>query len=350
MTKYRNLYHKVFSNREYFEDLFNGSLDGVPTKLVGQEATMTRGDVLDLLTIDASQEFQGRLKAEYITDQLIARKITTTDTAVPFTKREGTIAKTVGELEAFPEDFTQRSQFLVRHYKKGQAISISREAIVDVRTDIMMMEIESAYDSVAKKIDLDTIRCIQSSAPGGDNNPSWGSYTIGQNSDSLYHPDAEYYGLNQSTYSDKHVVDAGGSLSTKPIKEALKLLNRHTYSPDIMLVHTYQIDELMDFDAFKDLNETFQATPDMLNQYMRQGYIGSIYGVRILTNPSVIPGLVTIIDTSRAAVYVEREPIQLERDYIMRQQIAQSQVFERGAPAVIDGNAIAQIYNCGSTT
>lgn len=341
--KYDNLFELFTAEPQLFEGFYNGTLT---------EGVMKTGDALHLLAKTIDDQFQREVEATMITPMLIKRQINlTTGSTEVIPKREGVIARTVAEAEAFPLDYSQYKKMEVTVYKSGLATAITREMIKDSRFDVMAMNLEDTYRAVAHKVDYEMMRCIQSSVPGGCSNVvTPGTYTAGQNASSTYHPDTDYQGLNQSSYNDNHVVDAGGSFSLEAWRTAMKYIERHEYVPKLAICHPYQAEEIRALDTFKGITEsTYVSTPDILNQMISQGFIGSLYGVRIIRSTSVMPGVITMLDPDRAAVQVVREPIQIEREYILKQQIEHAQVFTRQAPAVVDGNALAQIYNLSTS-
>lgn len=115
----------------------------------------------------------------------------------------------------------------------------------------------------------------------------------------------------------------GNPLTWRAIAKALTILRVENYTPNVMVIHPYQMYDLLTMEEFIGFNERAYLTlPTQLTSAMTTGTIGSIGGMRVIVSANQPAGQVLIFNSGVYGVLAERRPVSLDRydDYIRQME------------------------------
>lgn len=145
-------------------------------------------------------------------------------------------------------------------------------------------------------------------------------------------------------------LDEGNILTWRAIAKALTVLRVENQTPNVMVIHPFQMYDLLTMEEFIGYNERAYLTlPTQLTAAMQTGTIGSIGGMNVVVSANQPAGQVLIFDSRSFGILAERRPVSIDRydDYIRQMEgLALSQRF---IPVAVNRDA-AVMLTAGKTT
>jgi hypothetical protein len=137
-----------------------------------------------------------------------------------------------------------------------------------------------------------------------------------------------------------------GTLSWKSIALGLALLRMEQYRPDTLLIHPYQMVDLMTGEGdFIGANERAYLTlPENIRSSMQNGTVGSIGGMRVVVSANMTAGYALMFDSSQYSVFVERRPLSIDNYNDVLRDMQGIVMTQRYTAAAINRDAGVLLY------
>ncbi|RLI54726.1 MAG: phage major capsid protein [Candidatus Thorarchaeota archaeon] len=208
---------------------------------------------------------------------------------------------------------------------------ITNEMIEDSRWDVIRRNLDMATLAMAVLEDRITINALIQGVPNGTT-MSNGVGGIGE-------------------VIDNHYIQMGddapnATLSWKSIALGIALLRMENYSPDTLLIHPYQMVDLLTGEGdFIGANErAYMTLPEHIRNSMLNGVVGSIGGMNVLVSANMTPGKALMIDSKQYGVFVERRPLTIDNTPDPLRDSQSMILTERFTAAAINRDAGVLLY------
>lgn len=198
---------------------------------------------------------------------------------------------------------------------------ITNEMVEDSKWDVIRRNLDMATKAMTRLEDRIAMNAMIQGVPNGSA-VSNGVGGIGENV--------------SNHYVQMGDQPTGGVLSWKAITLGLALLRLEHYTPNTMLIHPYQMVDLMtgEGDFIGASEKAYFVLPDHIRASMATGgVIGTIGGMRVVVSSEMTAGYALMFDSSEYMVFAERRPLSVENyDDILRdmQGIVMTQRFACG--------------------
>lgn len=146
-------------------------------------------------------------------------------------------------------------------------------------------------------------------------------------------------------YTDStNINDAlgAGTLTYEDIMDASAVIRSNKWSPDFMLIHPNQMNDLLKASTFTDFSKYGAREP------LLRGEIGQISGMRVLVSTNMPDGNALLITSKRAAWLAIKRPIDLKRDDSPSTDSIDLYFFMEYGCTVYDAQAMCLIVNLKS--
>lgn len=179
--------------------------------------------------------------------------------------------------------------------------TITTEMIEDSKWDVVRRNLDMATKAMARLEDRIAMNAMIQGVPNGSA-VSDGVGGIGEQV--------------SNHYVQMGDQPTGGILSWKAITLGLTILRLEHYVPDTLLIHPYQMVDLMtgEGDFIGATERAYTVLPESVRGSMANGTIGNIGGMRVIVSSEMTAGYVLMFDSSEYMVFAERRPLTVE-DY-----------------------------------
>ena len=181
----------------------------------------------------------------------------------------------VAETGLLLKDVENYTEVIVTPVKYGCSVAIAREAIEDMKWDVIKRNLTALGIQAGLKEDALVVAAMADST----------------------------YGFYAGTGSSHRVTTTGTELDIVDIVNAIVYPRTDDCNPNIMLLNPKQEGELNQIDTFVEADKVGNRTT------FEKGFIGRIYGLDCIISSSCTADRVYILDTSRAGVIVIRRDL-----------------------------------------
>lgn len=183
--------------------------------------------------------------------------------------------------------------------KTGVRPTITNEMVEDSRWDLVRRNLDMATKAMARLEDRITLNAMIQGVPNGSAMAA-GVGGIGE--------------VVSNHYVQMGDQPTGNVLGWKAIALGLAILRMEHYTPDTLLIHPYQMVDLMTGEGdFIGLNERAYLTlPEHIRSSMMNGAVGNIGGLTVIVSSEMTPGYALMFDRTQYAVFLERRPLTID--------------------------------------
>ena len=107
-------------------------------------------------------------------------------------------------------------------------------------------------------------------------------------------------------YIQMGVKPSGNDLSWKGVSLAITLIRSEGYAPSIMIIHPYQMIDLLQYEEFVGTHEKAYQTI-VMRAPSRDGVIGTFAGMQVIVSSNMSPGYALIFDDERFGNFDDAE-------------------------------------------
>lgn len=214
-------------------------------------------------------------------------------------KERGFEAVQIAEGSEIPARKGTYEKFTLVVGKTGVRPHITNEMVEDSRWDVIRRNLDMATLAMARLEDRITMNAMIQGVPNGSAMAA-GVGGIGE--------------IISNHYIQMGDTPTEGTLAWKSVALGIALLRMEQYAPDTLLIHPYQMVDLMTGEGdFIGANERAYLTlPASVTSAMQNGTVGSIGGMRVVVSANMTPGFALMFDSSQFAVFVERRPLTVD--------------------------------------
>lgn len=289
------------------------------------DGILTRDDARALIPEVLDEVIQTYVQAARVGRQLV--QVQRVSGGSPsFFREKGFEAEFVKETSAFPIKHPEWEKFTIDIHKFGVQVVMSREMKEDSRWDLMARSIFQASLAMARKEDAMIIQCLNDGVPNNSAITTTGVKGVG--------------GFGTKVKNHRYAMgsaETSNPLTFRAIAKGYTALAIEGFTPDVMLVHPFQMYDLMTMEGdFLGANErAYLAIPEQLQTAMRTGFIGSVMGVRVYQSNSQPAGQILMFDSKQYSVWAERSGVGIEDFKDVTHQMDGVVVSQRAFPAAI---------------
>lgn len=321
----RDLFDELITLEKPLEEfsLFNPTLDEI-------NATIQR-DSQKLLIPEVIQENILTVAEEARVARGLCQQITIDGDSYVWLKERGFEAVQAEEGAEPPARKGTYEKYTINIGKTFVSPTITNEMIEDSKWDVVRRNLDMAAKAMARLEDRICMNAMINGVPNGSA-VSAGVGGIGEKVSNHYVAMGDVLG--------------SGILSWRSISLGLAILRLEHYVPNTLLIHPYQMVDLMtgEGDFIGATERAYTVLPESVRSSMNTGTIGNIGGMNVVVSSEMTAGYALMFDSSEYMVFAERRPLTVEKyEDILRdmQKIVMTQRFGVGP---VNRDAAVMLY------
>lgn len=236
-------------------------------------------------------------------------------------KEYGFEATEVEQASEVPSAKLRHDQIYINIIKVGIRPELTYETIADGMFDLMARHVRQCGVAMAKYKDLVIFEVLNNGVPDG-------STIVG-------------------TRESDHTFSAGGALHWDVIVNAYSAIQLENLNPTDMVVHPYQVAEMLKLKEYRDASGVFISTlTGRMQGAINNGTLPPLLGMRVWVSRHQPAGQVLIVDRQNFGALAQRSPILIESERNVVRQLSTVVFTERYGAGILNNDGGALITDC----
>jgi len=251
-----------------------------------------------------------------------------------FMKEYGMTAEIVPEGGEIPLGKTRYEKVYLTVFKVGIRPLLTYEAIADGKIPILQRNIRQATLAMARFEDAHIMTVLNAGVPDGST-------------------------INGTNESDHSFAASATALTWDDLVRAYTAILRENLTPTDIIVHPYQIAQLLRMLSFRQVtaadagtqtvSDSFAIWNDRTEAMYGSGRLGNMLGCRVWFTNNQTAGTLLMIDRNNYAILAERQPLLTESDQDIIHQMRTVAFSQRYCAGILNHDGAANITSLASS-